>query len=588
MKRFVLLTAMLSLTMTCFAQFPDRDTLGRSDKFRILVDKVISPPNKWKFTPAMMQEIKDAGFNVVSPRIGGHDLAVCREQTKMAYDAGLYYMAWMRGTLTAKQDVKMVWEDGAEQNLCSPNSDEFWEWTTDLVLGHARISAEIPTFIGSFLDYENYAPNSRGNCYGLSYDLKILAEFGKSIGRAIPELPPAERHPWLVKNKLDGQFRTFQINSWRERCRRLREQVDAINPKFQFIVYPAPGTLFMLEAVCHEWGTEQAPLILADAYTYGRPSEFMDEAPSLLANRKMLLDNMASIRPMGVPHLYSGGIDPVVKGADPEFCGKNASMISEVTDGYWIFYEGPSYTKEDHGVYFEWFARANAEIARGVYDLQHVLRSEPENLGDTKVNRKTDKPQLGVYGMKKLQSEDIAKAGVFEVHNVTGMSVEYLQQLDVVLLQNFNLPLPADSEISRNLRAYVEGGGALLLGHDTAWFMESMFPEIAVRDFPKNKVEAIRHVVDTPLVVSEAHPAVGSVAVGTSFPTEFRDHMIFKPGPSGRVVVRNAFGDPVYVLGQVGKGKVVFSGCYYGYRNPLSGHEKEVFASTLNWLAAKP
>ena len=149
MKRFVLLTAMLSLTMTCFAQFPDRDTLGRSDKFRILVDKVISPPNKWKFTPAMMQEIKDAGFNVVSPRIGGHDLAVCREQTKMAYDAGLYYMAWMRGTLTAKQDVKMVWEDGAEQNLCSPNSDEFWEWAHRSSSRARRISMEIPTFISS-------------------------------------------------------------------------------------------------------------------------------------------------------------------------------------------------------------------------------------------------------------------------------------------------------------------------------------------------------------------------------------------------------------------------------------------------------
>jgi hypothetical protein len=588
MKRCVFLAVMLSLALTGFAQFPDRDTLGRSDKFRILVDKVISAANGWKFTPAAMQEIKAAGFNVISPRIGGHDLAVCREQTQMAHDAGLYYMAWMRGTLTAKQDVKMVWQDGTEQDLCSPNADEFWEWTTELVLGHARISTEIPTFIGSFLDYENYSANSRGNCYGLSYDRKILSEFGKSIGRAIPDLPPAERHPWLVKNKLDEQFSAFQITSWRERCRRLRQQVDAINPKFQFIVYPAPGTLFMLEAVCHEWGTEAAPLILADAYTYGRPFEFMDEAPSLAANRKMLLDNMASIRPMGVPHLYSGGIDPVVKGADPEFSGKNASMISEVTDGYWIFYEGPRYTPEEHGVYFEWFGRANAEIAQGVFDLQHVPRSGPENLGDTKVDRKTDKPQLGVYGMKNLQIDEMVKAGVFEVHHVTGMSVEYLKQLDVVLLQNFNLPLPADSDISRNLRAYVEGGGGLLLGHDTAWFMESMFPEVATRDLPKNKVEAERHVVETPLVVAEAHPAVGPVAVGTSFPTEFRDHMIFKPGPAGRVVVRNAFGDPVYVLGQVGQGRVVFSGCYYGYHKPLSGHEKDVLTHTLNWLAGRP
>ena len=33
----------------------------------------------------------------------------------------------------------------------------------------------------------------------------------------------------------------------------------------------------------------------------------------------------------------AGGIDPAVRGADPEFSGKNAVAISEVTDGYWIF-----------------------------------------------------------------------------------------------------------------------------------------------------------------------------------------------------------------------------------------------------------
>jgi len=576
--------AAMTFVVSASGQFPDRDTLGRSDKYRILVDKVISAANKWVFTPAAMKEIHDAGFNVVCPRIGGHTLPVCREQALMAREQGLYYMAWMRGTLTAKQDVRMVWEDGTEQNLCSPNSDEFWDWTTELIHGHAKLSVEVPTFIGTFLDYENYAPDSRGNCYGLSYDRKILDEFGQSLGRSIPVLAPAERRPWLASQNLHEQFREFQIRSWRERCRRLRELVDSVNPKFQFIIYPAPGTLFMVEAAYPEWATREAPLVLADPYTYGRPSHFLAESKSLEANRTTLLNNMASVRAKGVPHLYSGGIDPVVKGADPEFCGKNASMISHLTDGYWVFYEGPRYTKDEHGVYFEWFAKANAEIAKGAADLQHHARSEPENLGLTSLKRKTGKPQLGLYGMKTRMVEHLEQEATFEVHKVEGMSLGYLMNLDVVVLQNFNLALSADSEISRNLRAYVEAGGGLLLGHDTAWFMQTMFPEVAERDYPKNKVEAVRHVVETPLVVAEEHAALGRVKQGVSFPTEFRDHMIFKPGPAGRVVVRNAFGDPVYVVGEVGKGRVLFSGCYYGYRSLLSGTEEQVFNSTLHWL----
>ncbi|OGV61687.1 MAG: hypothetical protein A3K19_24095 [Lentisphaerae bacterium RIFOXYB12_FULL_65_16] len=564
---------------------PPREALGKTDKYRILVDKVMSGANKWVFTADHMKETQAAGFNVISPRRGGDELKTCREQALLAQEYGLYYMAWMRGTLVAKGDVKMVWQDGTEQELCSPNSDEFWDWTTELVLGHAKISADVPAFIGPFLDYENYSPNKVDNCYDLSYDTKILKEFAVAKGIQMPDLPPAERHPWLVKNGQFEAFRSFQIDSWRARCRKLRQQVDAIDPKMQFTIYPAPGTPFMTEAVYPEWATPQAPLILADPWMYGRPSEFMEEGKALEANRTLLAKGMAVARLKGAPHFYCGGIDPVCPGADPEFSGKNASMISHLSDGYWIFYEGPKYTPEDHGVYFQWFQRANAEIAAGKFDLQHLPRAAAERLGKTTIERKTDKPQLGWYGMKDRMVETLGKDGTFEVHKVEGMSVEYLKQLNVVVLQNFNLELPADSEISRNLRAYVEQGGGLLLGHDTAWYMESMFPEVAQRDVPKNKAEAGRHVVDTNLAVSEPHASVGAVAKGQEFPTEFRDHMIFKPGPQGTVVIKNTFGDPVYVVAEIGKGRVVFSGCYYGYTNDLSGFEKTVFDAMIRWLA---
>ena len=63
--------------------------------------------------------------------------------------------------------------------------------------------------------------------------------------------------------------------------------------------------------------------------------------------------------------------------------------------------------------------------------------------------------------------------------------------------------------------------------------------------------------------------------------------MIFKPGPKGIVAIENRFGDPVYVAGTLGKGRVMFSGCYYGYSNDLEGAERDVFLSILDWLAGK-
>ena len=114
--------------------------------------------------------------------------------------------------------------------------------------------------------------------------------------------------------------------------------------------------------------------------------------------------------------------------------------------------------------------------------------------------------------------------------------------------------------------------------------MASPFPEVATRALPKHKVEAVRHVVDRKLVVAQAHDALGALKPGTEFATEFTDHMIFKPGPKGTVVVKNAFGDPVYVVAQVGKGRVVFSGSYYGYWKPLAGAERDAFFALLHWL----
>jgi len=377
-----------------------RDDLGRTVKLTILVDKVMQPEAGWVTEEWMVKATAEAGFNVFSPRAGHDRLDEVRQVTAWCTQYGLYHMPWMRGSLSAPpgpeaDGKRVVWAGGSEQPLWSPNSDEFWDWTTRYVVEYAKISAEDERLMGVFLDYENYAPGGKeGNLYYLSYDDAILTEFARSKG--IDSIPDdlSKRKAWLEEQGLHDDFAEFQIEHWRERCRRLRRAVDEIEPTFQFCVYPAPGTPFMVEAVYPEWATKKAPLILADASTYGRSSRFLPEQEALRVNREKLIERMQVPREAGIPFLYAGGIDPAVRGADPEFSGKNAVAICEVTDGYWIFYEGPTYTKQDHADYWKWFTWANTAIAEGRFDAQHQARETPEQWALDVFSHLGDRPGL--------------------------------------------------------------------------------------------------------------------------------------------------------------------------------------------------
>ncbi|NSW56449.1 MAG: hypothetical protein HPY44_10565 [Armatimonadetes bacterium] len=365
------------------APLPPLEDMGTREKLRIVVDKVMQPVEGWVTKEWMITESAEAGFNVFSPRRGHENLDEVRQVAQWCEKAGIYFMPWMRGSLSAPEGPeadgkRLVWENGGEQPLYSPNSDAFWEWTTRYIVEYAKMSVELPAIMGVFLDYENYAPGLRmGNLYSLSFDTDILARFGKDKGLEIPELEPAKRAQWLRDKGLFEQFEEYQVNHWRERCRTLREAVDQHNPRFRFCIYPAPGTPFMLKACYPEWATEKAPVIAADPWVYGRPSRYMPQKEALEANLARLESGIKTVEALGVPFIYSGGIDPVVTGADPEFCGKNAVMISQVTGGYWIFYEGPTYDTT-HKDYFKWFSWANREIAAGRLDSWKIPREEPE------------------------------------------------------------------------------------------------------------------------------------------------------------------------------------------------------------------
>lgn len=361
-----------------------QEELGKSQKFRVLVDKVLMKENGWVMTEEHVKQIADAGFNVVSPREGGDDMHQVRLISQYAQKYGLYHIPWMRGTLRAKTGPKLVWSNGLEHPIYSPNSDELWAWMNKKILDYAKISVKNPSLIGVFLDFENYSFKAKkdaskrlGHAYPLSYDEKIIKEFFMEEKIALPNLEPSQRYAWLQKKGLHEKFSDFQIERWRTRAKKLRQMIDAVNPEFQFFVYISKGTVFLQSAALREWTTSVAPVVIASQVTYGRPSRLMPHMPALEKNRRLLLKKRRQLPKDLDPFFYIGGIDPTARSADPEFSGRNAVMISEISDGYWIFYEGPQ-TGKDHELYWKWFIRSNQAIDENKWKFWQEDRESPD------------------------------------------------------------------------------------------------------------------------------------------------------------------------------------------------------------------
>ncbi len=369
------------------------EPLDSPKKWRILVDKTFMHlNNELPLRKKQVHDIAEAGFNVIVPRRGGSDIDFLEKCARWAEEEGVAFMPWMRGTLPSEDGPEMVWGDGKTTPICSPTSDRLWNWLTRRVTSYARLGRRVDSVIGVFLDYEIYSQPKSGNAYSLSYDGKTIEEFAREQGIDPPSLRPSKRREWLRDRGLHEEFSAFQVKRWRIRCRRLRAKVDKIHPEFRFCVYPAPGTPFIKKAICQEWATDQAPLILADHSAYGRRGTIPHKL-ALEANRRVFARNDRSVVLENFPHDYIGGIDPKVEGADPEFSGKNALMQAQVADGYWVFYEGPTQPSwqdrvpyftpgpADHEAYMKWFTWANRRIDSGDMDAWKEPRQTRDRVG---------------------------------------------------------------------------------------------------------------------------------------------------------------------------------------------------------------
>ena len=393
---------------TSIAVAADRAALGKTEKLRILVDKVIMAHNKWVMTEDHVKEIADAGFNVVSPRLGNDDMAEVRKIANAAANCGIFHMPWMRGTMIAKGDVKMVWADGTEQELASPNSDELWDWMTDLIVKYAQISVEQPALIGVFLDYENYSPGGEGNCYGLSYDDKILGEFAAARGIALPELSFAERAKWLKSRNLDKPFAHFQISHWRERCRALRRAVDAINPTFQF-AFTRAGHAVHDRAAYLEW-TRRLPLRSGPTLDLRPAGWHSPHKEALEANRQILLRNMQIARSKKLRfHLrghwtLSCAAHLSFPGATRHECASPTATGSSTRPDVYPTHPNTPLVRKGQPRH-----RARQPVCVG---FQGTQDAGPRRAASSK---QTEKPQIGVFDTRNLMRNMIAADDSYEV-----------------------------------------------------------------------------------------------------------------------------------------------------------------------------
>lgn len=384
----VLIGLLLALAVAAIAQDAwetRRQELGsRQEPYRILVDKVLMAANEWVMTADHVREIKAAGFNVVVPRLGADDNARVEKVARLAEAEGLFYVPWIRGTVVEKGDPKLRATDalGRCGELASPNGDRLWGYWRDRILFYARLSREVPSVLGVFLDFENYDPAKVGGgmCYTLSYDAPVLERFAAAQGLKLPDPLPRDRAAWLEEQKLTEAFQSFQVGLWRERARELRRAVDALNPRFQFIVYPARSSLFIREAVWREWHTAQAPLVMAEVDTYWRHEYELGAALEKL--RAIMQAARAELDKVDPGIRYLAGLDPVVAGANPEFEGKSAVLGAQLGHGYWVFYEGPEYATT-HREHFAWFRRANDAILRQDYALWRQPAETPNPMDES-------------------------------------------------------------------------------------------------------------------------------------------------------------------------------------------------------------
>lgn len=471
---------------------------------------------------------------------------------------------------------KVVWFNGYEANLACPLDNDYWhDRIIPYCLAYARASKQTATF-AIMLDWEIYVKNKFRGVYGLCYCDKCWKRFQKETKTTLPALSFKERNKWLIKNNLRLKYSNIFYKHLRQLGSELRRQTDKINPKLSYWFLPSMNGGFLTE-LGRVLASKQAPIIVINENTYGKPSLALSDTDGVKSIVKMVKTDLRYLQQTGIPFKYLTAIMP---NQNPSFHGRQAIETAKLCDGIWIWELGKiSHYKHDRRKVMNILKQANKEIRNGSFKIPADWQQKKQ----TPVNKiPAGKIGIGISGFQSNIIKLPANAYPYELQEI---SSEHLRNVKLLILQNFNAKLDADSPTVKILREYVKNGGNLLLIHDSGYFMASPFPEIVKGYFiPKEHGDG-RHILDTEIKISKPCPPAPDLA-GETYKTSFNDHLVFKVAAQGKVFAKDKHNYPVIIGGQFGKGKVVFNGCYYR-KIKKDSTEAAFLENLINWFLTK-
>ncbi|WP_290577284.1 hypothetical protein [Ketobacter sp.] len=391
---------MRTLILCCFlvpalllsSEVRSEASTDKSNKLSILVDKVLIASTGWNVEPWIIDDVVDAGFNAYIPRrlVASNNESIPEEQLKklsiLCQKKGIKTYYWMRGTIKTNKNKNTYTPGNFTEQLLSPNSNEYWNKLTSDITQAAKLSLTHPALEGVFLDFEDYEPRHiNATAFHYSYEDEIVQSFSTQHTSLLGRKNSLIRKQWLSRSeniKLKESFIRFQHESWQQRMTLLRKTVDSINPKFQFLVYPfnpsrnksAPfivgnGDLGLPAPIAH-LGTEAAPIIYAETRSYSRPLSPIHGANSIISTVKdNTLESVTSAKRESPLALTLGGLNPLAdrdkelgRNHEPFYIPNAAIAMSEIADGYWVFYEGLNFQDSLNKKYLSSFAWANSQI----------------------------------------------------------------------------------------------------------------------------------------------------------------------------------------------------------------------------------
>ncbi|MAE66451.1 MAG: hypothetical protein CMJ18_19455 [Phycisphaeraceae bacterium] len=255
-----------------------------------------------------------------------------------------------------------------EKPAPGPLEERYW---LGQLLSEARFAAELsrqcPNVKGFLIDVEMYGGDLMWRLNS-SFDDQTFAAATAEMGRRgvlAAEAEPAKvardgRYEWLAEHKLLNTYFEIEADLVADIARRLRREIDAVNPDFQLGMLPYE-TMWFYDGWLRGLATRRAPVIVCSEAEYNPGF-----TPALPARVEHLEQS-------GIPFRYMPGL--FLHTHSPDQIRRHARRCLDAVNGYWLFttyslwqqdpskLRGPYLIKADRRQYWDALGAANRQGA---------------------------------------------------------------------------------------------------------------------------------------------------------------------------------------------------------------------------------